>query len=186
MRAIWVGVLLLMSALGFAQKAPAADRTSLIWEYAGERMARQIDIWFDEGDFPRCVQLLRVQFIQDPTDYDNATNLGWMLENIERDDEAIAIYIRFNQANPKDPDRSFPEADYYFRNKAYAKVPPLLEPVLKSKPQPNAFRILAHSYERLNQLKDSKRVWQTYIGLVPSDGAAKRNLERVERKLKGA
>ena len=149
-------------------------------------MGRQADVWFKDGDFPRVIQELKFIYALAPNDYDIATNLGWMFENIEEWDKALAVYIKYRKENPSDPDAPFPEAHFYFAKKAYAKVPPILEPSLKMHPHANTFRQLAHAYERLNMLADAKRVWLQYISQDPNDLAAKANLAKVERKMKGA
>lgn len=178
-------VVLGLTALPAVATKQDSPRLRAIWLAAHERLELQNDYWFDAGDFPRTIQTLRMMQSIYPHDYESATNLGWLLESTEQWDEALAVYIRYGKENPHDPDAAYPEANFYFMKKAYAKVPPLLEPALTRKPHANSFRILAHSYERLGMLKDSARVWNAYIALVPSDGAAKVNLARVERKMKG-
>jgi hypothetical protein len=110
-----------------------------------------------------------------------------MLGNIELYDEQLAVAVEFRRNNPKYPDAPLPEAEFYFLKRAYAKVPNLLEAQLKLKPapHPNVFRTLAHSYEKLSYFADSKRVWEAYLRSYPGDDAAKRNMERVTKKLRG-
>lgn len=176
--------LVALGALAMAAPQPKKQpRQDLIWDVAHNRFVDQLDYWFEDGDFPRCVQLLKVMSDLNPTDYEIATDLGWMLENIEMPDEALAVYVRFRKQNPKDADASFPEANFYYKQKLYAKVPALLEPTLAMKPHGNSYRILAHSYEKMGQLADSKRVWAAYVRSNPSDETAKANLRRVEGKL---
>lgn len=182
-RAITVGIVMALTACVWA--APNQQRMDAIWRGVHDRLIKQNDYWFEAGDFPRTINTLRLAIQVFPDDYEAATNLGWLLESTEQNDEALAVYIRFGKENPNDPDSAYPEANFYFMKKAYAKVPSLLEPTLKGKPHPNSFRILAHSYERLGLLKDSQRVWQALIALTPDDDAAKNNLRRVENKLKG-
>jgi len=176
----------LLFASTLAAQAPDPARMQVIWEAFDDRMNTQTDIWFDDGEFPRVIQAVRVMYALYPNDYEIATNLGWMLENIELDEAAIEIYRDYARNNPKDPDATYPEAQYYYREKQYEKVPDLLEPAIKMdpKPHPNAFRTLAHSYERLGKLEDSRRVWQAMIKLHPDDEPAKNNLRRVEGKIK--
>lgn len=187
MKRVW-GVILVGLAVGsaFAQQ-PNKSRVDAIWNHAVDRLNTQTDIWFEDGDFPRVINLCKVMYALYPADYEVATNLGWMLENIEKWDEALAIYIKFRTENAKDPDSAWPEANFYYMKKAYQKVPPILEPTMKMarKPHPNSFRTLAHAYERMNQLQDSKRVWQSMIQTFPDDAPAKNNLNRVEKKLRG-
>ncbi len=171
-------------ALVAASNAGQVDtkRTTAIWDSASNRLDAQYDIWFKQGDFPRVIETLRLTVGLFPSDFDYATSLGWMLENVKLYDEALAVYIKFRKDNPMDADSTFPEASFYYRQKLYAKVPPLIEPSLKGKPHANSFRILAHSYDRLNLLEDSKRVWQALVDLT-KDPAAVRNLERVTKKM---
>jgi tetratricopeptide (TPR) repeat protein len=168
-----------------AAQGPSSNRVDAIWDAASDRISQQIDVWFQDGDFPVVVSLLGVQYELDTANYDVATNLGWMQENIQQWDDALATYVRYRELNPTDPDRALPEAEFYFRQKAYAKIPALLEPVLTMKhhPHPNVFRILAHAYEKQHLYVDAKRIYLAYIGIAPDDLTAKVNLARVEKKL---
>lgn len=177
-----------MATLGLASLATAQAskaRVDAIWNIANDRLSSQLDIWFEDGEFPTCIQLLKVQMELFPSDYDIATNLGWMQENVERWDEAIATYTRYKNENPQDPDASLGLADFYYRQKVYAKIPGLLEPALPRKPHPNAYRILAHAYEKMKMYSDAKRVWDTYIEVAPDDLTAKANREKIIKKLNG-
>lgn len=189
MRSVAVASAILWVASAMAgqdQNKPQASRVDAILDAVNSRLAYQTDIWFDGGDFPRVVQLLRIHYGLEPGNYEVATNLGWMLENVEQWNEALAVYVRFRKMNPKDPDATYPEANFYFQKKAYAKVPALLEPSLEKLPHPNSYRILAHSFERMKMFGDSKRIWQKYLKRFPNDQAAKANLKRVEGKVVSA
>ena len=177
--------LLLVCGSAWAGAMSDAKRLNSIWDAVHDRLTRQSDAWFKQGDYPRVVQLLRFDYSLNPSDYDTATNLGWMLENIEQWDAALAVYIQLRTSNPNVPDDAWPEANYYYMKKAYAKVPPILEPTIKNHPHPNTFRTLAHAYEKMNMLADSKRIWQQYLTKNPNDGPAKANLDRVTKKLAG-
>ena len=174
-------------ATACAQGPQQHDRTSLILDMVRGRATQQHDLWFKDGDFPRAIQSIRVLHELFPHDYDLETDLGWMLENVEDYGGAIAVYISYRKAFPKDPDACFPEAELYFRERLYSKVPPLIEPSLRlgPHPQPNAYRILAISYERLGLFKDSERIWDSYLALSKNDGQAKLNRDRVEKKRLG-
>lgn len=171
-----------MTAFGWSQTADAA--TKRVMEAADQALATQLDIYFDGGDFPRTIELLRARYELHPTSYERATDLGWMLENLERYDQALAVYARYRREATADPNRSLPEADFYFRKKLYPRIPALLEPAVgHSGVHPNLYRVLAHSYDRLGQFADSVRVWEIYIKLQPEDGAAKLNRDRVKAKI---
>lgn len=185
LRGVYVGLGCIAAVAASASQGTEKERMDAIWGAAAFRMVEQGDVWFDKGEFPKIVQLLRIHNHLEPNNYEIATNLGWMLQNIEMNNEALSVYVRYKNLNPQDPDGPLPEANFYFFKKLYAKVPALLEPSLKKKPHPNSYRLLAHSYDRMNMLADSKRVWELYIKRFPNDDAAKNNLRRVEAKIKG-
>lgn len=168
-------------AVGYCQD----DRQQAIWDAYDSRMTQQIDRWFNDGDFPRCIQVLRLNHVINPADYETTTDLGWMLGNIERPDEELQIYIDYRKAYPNYRDAALPEATFYFMKKMYDRIPAILEPKLEQKPHPNNYRILAHAFEKLGQYDKSVATWETYIKLMPSDETAKNNLNRVRKKLEG-
>lgn len=185
MRGLLAALALAVAASAVASPPPwrQDQRQQTIWNAAHNRFVDQLDYWFEDGDYPRCIQLLRVLNDIEPGNYEIATDLGWLLESIEEPDAALAIYVRFRKENPTDPDATFPEANFYFKKKIYAKVPALLEPALNQKPHPNSYRLLGHSYERMGLLADSKRVWTLYLSVNPNDEPAKNNLRRVTEKI---
>ena len=180
--------LFLAASLAQGQKAPSKkaepSRVDAIMGYANDRMSTQIDAFFDDGDFPASISLLKLQAEAYPADYEVWTNLGWMEENVEQWDAALATYIRYKRQNPKDADAALPEATYYYNRKLYAKVPPLMEGAIKGPSHPNAFRILAKSYERQGMLGDALRVYKALVQRAPDDLAAQANVRRVEAKIK--
>lgn len=168
----------------FTASAPAQDRVNEIWAHVDNRVVRQLDTWFDDGEFPAIVELLKVQVAYD-SDYDNVTNLGWMLENIERYDEVPAIYQNYQKRHPEDPDCMYPLGYHYYMRKNYKRAIEILEPSLKLKPTPNTYVILAKSYEREKQYKEAIRVWELQLKRWPDNGPAKANIERVKNKIGG-
>jgi tetratricopeptide (TPR) repeat protein len=162
-------------------------RTQAILDVVKVRARAQGDVWFGDGDYPRCIQSLTVLHELFPHDYTLTTDLGWMYGNVENYGSELAVYVAYRQAFPSDPEAKFPEAFFYFRKRAYAKVPPLLEPSLKLKsPQPDSYRLLANSYKRLGLLTDSLRVWDSYLKLYPHDQTAIKNEKGVYAALHGA
>lgn len=172
------------SAIGSAEVDNSAARMDVIDTCIHNRFVDQLDQWHDDGDYPRIIQLLWIEYESNPSDYELATDLGFMLQNVEQYDRALAVYVRYRTENPNDPDAPWPEANFYFSKKIYAKVPPLLEKSLARKPHPNSYRILAHSYDHMGLYNDAKRIWETYLRRFPTDDVAKQNLKKVEAKIK--
>lgn len=183
---ILAATLLLSAQTGGANPAP--DRTDAIWSYADARVARQVDAWFQDGDFPRCVGLLRLQASYAPNDYEVATNLGWLLESMRKDDEALAAYEVYGRDNPNDPDAKLPVAMLYNSRRKYEEMVKTLEPVIAQeatkRPHPNVYRLLAKGYERLKMYDRAIAIWELQLKRFPNDLPAKANIARVRAKMK--
>jgi tetratricopeptide (TPR) repeat protein len=183
--------LLVLPALALLVATAVADQTreDYVWAVAHNRIVPQMDNWFNDGDFPRCIQLLRLMHELDPHDYTTTTDLGWMLGNVEQEGDELALYKDYKNAYPLDPEAAYPEAEFYFLKKQYAKVPPIIAPTIDRKPHPNSYRILAHAYESLGNLVEAKAVWEKLIAVYPDEPAiatSRLNLARVEKKLEKA
>lgn len=166
---------------------PNIGRVNEIWRVADARMGRQADYWFEHGDLPRAVQLLGFRATLYPNDYERATDYGFLLKSLGRRNEELAVYIQFRQTNlSKDPDAAWPEANFYYEMKMYAKVAPLLEPTLSRNPHPNSYRLLARAYEKAGSLANAFRIYQELVSAHPTDMAAKANLERIRKLMKAA
>lgn len=180
-------------AMGMGGQEPDSKRIDAIWDSAYNRINTQLDVWFDDGDFPKCISLLQNQYELWPKDYEVATNLGWMQENVENVDGAVRTYERYRLENPNDPDAALPEAQMYFNrarfkkdSEGFAKAIKLLEPAVGTPAHPNVYRVLASAYERTGKFEDSIRVWKVYLGKHPDDLQGQSNLKRVEKKAESA
>lgn len=182
MRNLLSMALVAVAAVSMAQTPKT--RVGQIWGAATNRMIDQQDIWFEDGDYLPSIQVLKLEAEKWPADYDIWTNLGWMEENVEEWDQALATYVRYRRQNPKDPDAALPEADYFNRKRLFSKVPELLEPEIK---YPNCHRnnfvILARAYREMKMYADAVRVWKTLLKRSPNDGPAKHNLQEDSQKL---
>ncbi len=178
-----LATLVAASAFAASSKGPDSQRMQQIWRHVEDRMTDQTDIWFGIGDYLASINTLRFENKEDPADYEFATNLGWMLENVENYDQALVVYIHYRKDNAGLPDAPFPEANFYFSRRAYAKVPPLLQASINQKPHPNSYRLLAHAYEKLGLLPDALKVWKQLVADHPEDDAAKANLKKTEGRL---
>jgi len=183
-----VGLGLALSSCAWAGRQDVPTKTvDEIWSHADTRMEIQGDHWFKNGDFPRAAHLVRFRFQLNPANYDRLTDLGFLLKSMHMYDQELAIYVMFRlKMVAKDPDAAFPEANFYFERKMYAKVPPLLEPTMASSTTPhrNTFSILARSYEKQGLLGKAVSVWKRFLTKVPNDPTALANVNRIEKKQK--
>lgn len=153
---------------------------------ARERMMHECDTWFGYGDFLLVISNQEILVAAEPMDEENTSLLVWMYMNIERPDLQWSAACRFADQNPAYVDAKYYEAEFLFAKKMYAKIPALLEPVIAKTPPPdaNAFRFLAHSYNRMGYYEDAIRVWDALIKINPKDGQALVNRSNVLKKIK--
>ena len=178
-------LLVVMSmTIGASAFQVSSSRQNQIWNAVDDCLIKYADEAFDDGEFTRVVSALRFRLAIHPNDSEVLTDLGWMLENTSRAGEALSLYISYRQRNASDTDAALPEITYYFRKKAYAKIPPIAEPELARTPTPNLYRMLYRSYEMLGLLSDAVRVLDLYLGRFPDDPAAKMNRERISKKMR--
>lgn len=170
--------LLCLSGAAFAQ-----DRVDEIWTHATNRLADQLDQTFEDGDFPFVISMLRVSFADEPKNYDVATNLGWMLENVREWRQAEDFYKQFLADNPGNPEAAYPLGFFYYMRKQHVDAIKVLEPTLKNAVHPNTYRVLAKCYEREKKYSEAIRVWELQIKKWPSDLPAKANIDRVKKKM---
>lgn len=158
-------------------------RVSEIWDHIDNRVLMQTDIWYELGEFPSCVSLLRIQAAYSPDNYDACTNLGWMLENIERNDDALAVYLDFGKRHPNVGDAIFALGNAYFNMKDYKNSIKYLEPSLDKNPSENSYRILAKAYEKEGKPLDAIRIWELELKRYPKEQTPIANIKRVKAKL---
>jgi tetratricopeptide (TPR) repeat protein len=163
-----------------------SPRVRTIWVAAYNRINQQSDVWFERGDYPKIIQSLRFQASLYPNDYETASNLGWMLENIQQPEAGRAAYRRYVKNNPKDPDGALMEAQSLFIKREFAKALTVAEPALTDKAHPNLFRIVANAHSRMKNYDKSIKVWERYLKLYPKDLSALQNLKRAQERKKAA
>ncbi|MCH7904050.1 MAG: hypothetical protein IH944_05715 [Armatimonadetes bacterium] len=170
-----------------AQAGDETNRIDVIMSYVEGRAADEADAAFNRGDFPQATQVLRFRNRVLPNYELVATELFWMLLSVQYYDEMLATGKRLRLENPTNPDAGLPEAEFFWQRKLYARIPPILEPMLTvgKTPHANTFRVLAHAYSKLGFHADSVRVWKKYLEIAPDDAAAKRNLSRARDKVRG-
>jgi tetratricopeptide (TPR) repeat protein len=173
----------LVSALLLSGAAFSQDRIDEIWTHATNRFVDQMDQSFEDGDFPFVISMLRVSYADEPNNYETATNLGWMLENVQEWQQAEDFYKQFIKDNPGNPEAAYPLGFFYYMRKRYSEAEAVLEPTLTKAVHPNTFRILAKCYEREQRYKDAIRVWELQIKKWPDDLPAKANIDRVKKKM---
>ncbi|MEP6755499.1 MAG: hypothetical protein ABJA67_08370 [Chthonomonadales bacterium] len=142
------------------------------------------DAHWHKGEYAHMVNLLKSVVTARPTDLDSYANAGWLLWSMDRDDEAIALYDQGLKANPNTSYMYDELGNYYYqRKKNYIKALSYYEGAAQKKDVATlTLHMLAHTYEKLNQLDTALKVWERCAS-IPGDAAAKTNLARVKIKI---
>lgn len=180
----WMLIFAAMTVLGVGQASATARQQAIDIAFYNQ-VSDQVDFWYDDGDFPRMIRLMEVMVSVYPNDYEMMTNLGYLLMSTERFDEMMVVYQRYRKENPNDPDCALPEAGFYFQQKMYSKIPPLLEPAISKRAHANVFRLLGNAYKRMGMIKDAVRVWEIMVKRFPDDARAQAQLKAAKDQLKG-
>jgi tetratricopeptide (TPR) repeat protein len=171
----WV-LFIVLFLVAFAHGETKKDRVDAIWDAAYDRIYTQADTWFDQGDFPRCCQILKFEMVLRPGDYDTATNLGYLLESTDQNDEALVWYRKFEIDNPSFPGAQLPRGNLLFKLHKYNESIAVLKPKYQKFPDQNVDRILAQDYMRQKLYKPAIEVFQFHLKHFPRDETAKRHL----------
>jgi tetratricopeptide (TPR) repeat protein len=152
---------------------------------ARQAMVDQNDEWYDDGEYLIVVQNLRILCAGDPSDEDRWSDLIWMLGNVEQYAAQLQVSTQYRELNPGRADAAYYLAQFYFLRRAYAKVPELMEPVIKAEPPPhaNCFRFLTNSYQRMGYLEDALRVVTAHLRAYPDDAMADAKRDGIRRQL---
>jgi tetratricopeptide (TPR) repeat protein len=105
---------------------------------------------------------------------------------MDRDSEAVAFYQEGLKANPKSY-YMYDEIGYYYflRKKDYPTAVKYLEQSAKMPDaKPLTLHSLAHAYEKTGNIEMSLKTWER-AAKDPDDAAAKTNLARRRRKMRG-
>ena len=163
----------------------ASSQSDEIISEADGYLIQVADQKFKDGEWESLLPILRFRVELYPADYDAVTDLGFILENGRKADDALAVYAKYRAAAPTDVDRFLPEATLYFGKKNWAKVVETLAPIAETKCHPNNLRMLARSYEKLGNLEKAESTYAEIFKRNPKDGAARVNVDRI-KKLRAA
>lgn len=168
-------------------RAQDGNRVGQILMHAEERASSEADAAFQLGDYPTIIQNQKIRFEITPWDFDLATNLVWMLGNVENNGESLAYAKRYRLLNPNNPDKGFAEAELYTRWKMYSRIPAVLEPDIQMVPPPhrNSFTMLSQAYIRMKMWEDAVRVLDVALKHYPEEAIFVRNRARALEAIGG-
>ncbi len=175
----------LVIAIVVSAGAQDQRRVEEIMSHVETRASNEADATFAFGDYPKVVQSQKMRYGLRPWDGDLATDLIWMLGNIENDGEALFYAMKFRELNPDSPDRGYAEAQLYIEWKMYSRVPAMLEPDIALIPPPhrNSYTLLSAAYMRMGLFADVVRVLEVALKHYPDEAVFKLNRDRAAARI---
>jgi len=178
------GMAVLCVSPSFAAEATPPTRSSQVIQAIYDRVLEDLEVRNDRhwhnGEFAAHVRISRLMAELCPTCEDVYTNGAWLMESLERHDEATAFYELGLSRNPKSCDMHYDFAQFLFRHDRASEALPHARESVRLSCTWHSWHLLAHIYEHLGRRDDAIKTWKDAIKRFPDDDVAKRNLERLE------
>lgn len=160
---------------------PEATASAVLNHVVDQLWARS-DYYWHEGDYETTSRINRLVIRLDPQFTECLNTLAWLLrQGLDRPDEARALLHRGMRDNPGHYESFFDLGMLYFDQKEYPLAVHYFREATQREAPATAYHMLAHAYEKLGRTEDAKQAWRAAIAKFPNDGAARRNLERLEK-----
>lgn len=144
----------------------------------------EADWWWHRGVYDQVIRANDVVTFLDPTAVEQYTNSAWLLWSMGRAAEAIGEYHRCIRQNPDNPHGYYYLGTYYLQHGQPVQGLPYLQKAVQLEPEdPLSRRALAHCLEKAGRLEDALAQWEAIIKINPTDGAALRNRDRVQKMI---
>ena len=149
--------------------------TNLLWEAT--------DAYWHEGQWDECIRLCK-QIVQlDPHFVEAYTGAAWMLWNLDRDDEAIAMFNEGIAANPDAFEIYHEFGMYYAQRKQYAKAVEQFRKSVEHNAPMHFQHMLPNTLEKMDRKEEALAEWRAILKRFPDDPIAKMHIEGLERAL---
>jgi tetratricopeptide (TPR) repeat protein len=166
--------------------AEAETRTGQTQDFVLDRIAEQIDKYWHAGKWDQCARLLYQSIEIDPTYTDTYTDLGWMLANLDRDAEAVAVYSAGIAANPKNFDIHHHFGMFYSRRKKYERAIEQFRLATKNG-APQAWQhMLPSTLEIAGRKLEALKEWRELLKRFPDDTVAEQHIKALESAVEKA
>ncbi|MHB0998894.1 MAG: HEAT repeat domain-containing protein [Armatimonadota bacterium] len=155
-----------------------------IWESAADIMSSEADWWWHKGNYEQSIRCHEAAILIDPDYVESYSIIAWLQWSLKRNDEAIGTLKRAIAAAPKNPAAYYEIGTHYYNTKNYPEAEKYLKQSVKLGGDHFARRMYAHSLERQNKLSQALVQWKEIVKLRPEDQAARRQVEKIQNKIK--
>lgn len=171
-------------------QAPASSPAQVQWimDRVVDNVARQRDLYWHRGDYPRIIALDRILTQADPHFLDCYETGAWLMESMGDRKDAEAYYRQGVANNPRTSEPYYHLGFFYFNTlKDYRRAANTFK---QGTAQPNAdindWRMLAHSYTKAREYDQALAAWQHIKARWPRAVAVDHNLAEAQAAASGA
>ena len=160
-----------------ADESPAESQepVGVVWE----RLWEESDEHFHQGEFERCVEIMRQIVEIAPDDYEAYSVGSWLMENDFRDAEAEAFLRKGLDNNPDAYDMYFYLGYFLYMHERYSEAAELLETAASFDCPFFVRHVLAHAYELAGRTSDSLQIWLEMESIEPESGVPGLQIDRI-------
>jgi len=146
------------------------------------------DYWWHHGDYPRIIALDRLITEADPNFLEPYSNGGWLMDSLGDTKDAERYYRLGAERNPDKSYLWFSLGFFYYNSmKDYPDAIMTFKRAADAPDGgPKSLKMLAHSYERNNQLGEAVNIWQSLHTKYPGDAVILLNLNKDQNLLRTA
>lgn len=147
-----------------AAPAPAAQRVQAdgIAAAVVDRLWRQTDGYWHEGDYPRIVALDRIITEADPQFLEAYATGGWLMDSLGRTADAEAYYTLGTRRNPRAAYAYWNLGFFYFNttHDYAAAARAFRSDTQQADADLNDWKMLGHSYEKAGEWQEAVATWR--------------------------
>jgi len=165
--------------------AEAERRVAETRDFIGDLIWVHIDTYWHDGKWEDCMRLSRMNIELDPHFTEAYTNLAWLLANLDRDAEAIAVYREGIEANPGQYDIHHQFGMFYSRRHRYQEaVEQFRKSVANGAPQ-TWQHMLPSTLAKSGRKQEALSEWRALLKRFPGDVVAQHHIKSLETELRG-
>lgn len=142
-----------------------------------DNLQDQTDEWFHHGDYLRSVQAYRMAIAYDPDDFQSYFLGAWLLWSAEQNDESRKMFLEAVRTHPNSYEPYMELGFHWSGRRDYKQAALWLFHACRLGAPVEAWKTLAHSYEKLGELETALRVMQYAREIDPYDPAIPKNIQ---------
>lgn len=164
-------------------KEQAMRNVDEIMKLVVDQLWQRADYHFHQGDYDKSVWLLEAITHLEPTFTEAYAVQAWLLWSMNRDQQAIGVYLRGIKANPQHYHIYFEFGMYYVFKKKWEEAVAQFRQAVKHPCPFYAYHMLGHALRKTGKMEEAIEVWKKVLSLYPTDQVAVKELRALNEEL---